>query len=246
MQIVNHIKNKFNDYQALNNAFVGTPPYPMIVLDDFLPLDFANKLKTECETIPDQHWTRFTRKGSDMTECKNLEHAPVAFDFVSQFHSALGMEWLGKVTGINDLIGDPYLTGAGYSRIHTGSCLKMHTDFNWNDQLKLHRMLSFIVYLNPEWEDDWGGSLDFNDFNNEHRIQRVAPKHNRAILWRYHKRGFHGFNDPITCPPEITRNTFRLFFYVSDAQHKQDDRPHRSLYWFDKELAEPYDIPTHR
>lgn len=246
MEIIKHIRSKFNNYQELNNTFVGTPPYPMIVIDNFLPEPTALEMFKECETIDDIHWKTFTRRGSYMKECANLEIAPKAFDFVNQIHSALGMNWITRITGIKDLIPDPYLVGAGYSKIPNGHCLKVHTDFNWNDQLKLHRMLSFIIYLNPEWKDDWGGSLKFYDFNNQHVVQDVAPKFNRAVFWRYHKRGFHGFPDPLTCPENQTRNTFRLFFYISDANYREDDRPHRSLYWYDKELGEPYDIPTHR
>jgi hypothetical protein len=246
MKIINHLKTNFSNFQELNNQFVGTPPFPMIVLDNFLPNDFALKLAEECETIPDIHWTEFTRNGSFMRECKKLEHAPVAYEFVNTMHSALGMEWMTRLTNITDLIPDPYLTGAGYSRSFTGDSLKLHTDFNWNEQIKVHRMLSFIIYLNPEWKEEWGGHLQFTDFNKEHVIQNVAPVFNRAIIWRYHKRGFHGYPQPLTCPAGMSRNTFRLFYYYSDARHKEDDRPHRSLYWFDKDLNEPYDIPTRK
>jgi hypothetical protein len=107
-------------------------------------------------------------------------------------------------------------------------------------------MLSLIVYLDPEWKEEWGGALQFKDFNNEKIVQSVPTIFNRAVIWRYHKRGFHGYPDPLTCPEDRSRNTFRLFFYVSDAKYKDDDRPHRSLYWFDNDLGEPYDIPTHR
>jgi len=245
MDLIRNIRDKFNNYQELNNIFVGTAPYPMIVLDNFLPDNFAHNMYKECETIPEQHWTNFTRRGSLMQECNNLEVAPYAFEFVNHIHSSLGMNWLIQITGIKDLIPDPYLVGGGYSRTSTGHSLKMHTDFNWNDTLKLHRMLSIIVYLNPKWQEDWGGALKFNDFNNEKTIQEVYPKFNRAVIWRYHKRGFHGYPDPLRCPEDQTRNTFRLFFYVSDARHNPNDRPHRSLYWYDKELGEPYDIPTH-
>lgn len=246
MHIIQHLRKNFHDFQTLNNRFVGTPPFPMIVLDNFLPEDFASTMATECESIPLQHWTEFTRKGSFMRECKRLEHAPVAFDFVNQMHSALGMEWMTSITGIKDLIPDPYLTGAGYSRSFRGDSLQLHSDFNWNDQIKVHRMLSFIIYLNPDWQEEWGGALEFTDFNKEKVIQSVPPLFNRAIIWRYHKRGFHGYPNPLTCPENMSRNTFRLFYYYSDAKHKDDDRPHRSLYWYDKDLNEPYDIPTHR
>lgn len=246
MEIINHLRDNFNNVEKLNNTFVGTPPFPMIVLDNFLPTNFILNLNEECVSIPNQYWSEFTRKGSYMKECKQMQVAPVAFNFVNEMHSALGMEWLAQVTGIKDLIPDPYLIGAGYSRSWNGDSLQLHTDFNWNDQLKLHRILSFIIYLNPNWKEEWGGALEFTDFNREKTIQKIPSIFNRAIIWRYHKRGFHGYPEPINCPKDQSRNTFRLFFYYSDARYKEDDRPHRSLYWFDKDLQEPYDISTKR
>lgn len=246
MEIIAHFKKHFSNFQQLNNQFVGTPPFPMIVLDNFLPKDTALNLEKEADSIPDIYWNDFTRRGSYMRECNQMQFAPEAQNFVSQMHSSLGMEWLTSLTGIKDLLPDPYLTGAAYSKSYSGDCLKMHTDFNWNDKLKLHRMLSVIIYLNSHWEKEWGGELKFNDFYNDKTVQSVEPLFNRAIIWRYHKRGFHGFPEPLRCPSGESRKTFRLFFYVSEANPKADDRPHRSLYWYDKELEEPYDIPTQR
>lgn len=245
MKIVQYLKKNYNNIQDLNNQFIENSPYPMIILDNFLPDGIAQQMYKECESIPDIHWSEFTRKGSYMKECKKLEHAPVAFEFVNQMHSAPVMEWLCSLTGIKDLLPDPYITGAGYSRSFTGDSLQLHSDFNWNDRLKLHRILNFIVYISPKWKEEWGGSLQFTDFNKTQIIQSVSPVFNRAIIWKYHRKGFHGYPDPLTCPAGISRNTFRLFYYYSNAQYNNDDRPHRSLYWYDKELNEPYDIPTH-
>lgn len=246
MHIMNHIKKRFSNIKKLNDEFVGTPPYPMIALDDFLPNEIALQMEKECVSIPEHHWTEFTRRGSHMKECINLDVAPVANEFVNQFHSQAGMKWLTAITGIKDLIPDPYLIGAGYSKISTGSSLKIHTDFNWNDTIKTHRMLSFIIYLNSEWKEEWGGQLQFNSFDNKRVVQRISPVFNRAVFWRHHRKGFHGFPDPLNCPQNITRNAFRLFFYVSNAVYNSADLPHRSLYWFDEETGEPYDIPTER
>lgn len=246
MQIINHIKNNFNNYRQLNDQFVGTPPYPMITLDNFLPLDIVRDMQKECESIPDSYWTSFDRKGSYMKECVNLEVAPIAANVVNQLHSQAGMNWLTQITGIKDLIPDPYIVGAGYSKSYKGDSLKIHTDFNWNDKIKMHRMLSFIIYLTEDWKDEYEGHLHFYDFNNKNLIQKVAPNFNRAVFWRHHKRGFHGHPNELTCPAGMSRNAFRLFFYVSNAEHDANDRPHRSLYWYDPELNEPYDIPTRK
>lgn len=240
-----HISNKFSDYQKLNNEFVGTPPFPMIVLDDFLPTQIASAMATETHDIPSHKWTEFTRKKSHMQECTDMEVCPVARDgFVSYMHSQAGMKWLSNITGISDLIPDPYLVGAGYSRSFTGDHLGIHTDFNWNESLKLHRMLSMILYIEPDWKPEYGGDIVFKDFNNTQVVQKVSAKFNRCVIWRHHKRGFHGYPDPLTSPSDISRKTFRLFFYVSNATHNTQDLPHRSLYWYDGDANEPYDIVT--
>jgi hypothetical protein len=246
MKIIKHLQDNFSNLRELNDEFVGTPPYPMIVLDDFLPKDIAQAMQKECETIPKNYWTNFTRNGSHMEECINLDVAPVAAEVVNQLHSQAGMRWLTQMTGIKDLIPDPYIIGGGYSKSYTGDSLQIHTDFNWNETIKMHRMLSFIIYLNEDWKDDYEGHLHFYDFNKKELIQKVAPNFNRAVFWRHHKRGFHGHPHPLTCPTSMSRNAFRLFFYVSNSQYDPNDRPHRSLYWYDPELNEPYDIPTHK
>ncbi len=244
-QTSEYITSKFGNLQKLNDEFVGTPPFPMIVLDDFLPEELARAMATETHDIPSHEWSEFTRKNSHMQECINMAVCPVARDsFVAHMHSQAGMEWMTKLTGITDLIPDPYLVGAGYSRSYNGDFLGIHTDFNWNESLKLHRMLSLILYIEPDWQDEYGGDIIFKDFNNKKVIQRIPPKFNRCVIWRHHKRGFHGYPDPITCPADISRKTFRLFYYVSNATHNTQDLPHRSLYWYDGDANEPYDIVT--
>jgi len=246
MQDIIELRTKFKNTAHLNQIFESGSPIPYIVLDNFLNINTAKKLQQECESTDPSIWTEFTRRGSYMKECKKLEFCPEAFNFVNQLNSSLGLEWLCQVTGIPTLIPDPYLTGAGYSRSYTGNELKMHTDFNWNDQLKLHRALSVILYLNEDWKEEYDGALKFNDFDNNHTVTSTFPKFNRVIIWKYHKRGFHGYSVSDKVPEGVSRNTFRLFYYVSNAVYDSDDRPHRSLYWYDKEQGEPYDIPTHR
>ncbi len=41
------------------------------------------ELEKECNTIPDHHWTEFTRRGSNVKECINMSIAPVAENFVN-------------------------------------------------------------------------------------------------------------------------------------------------------------------
>ena len=65
-----------------------------------------------------------------------------------------------------------------------------------------------------------------------------------VVIWKYHKRGFHGHPNPITCPDDKFRVGFRVFYYIADSKHDWRDPPHKSLYWYDKDKNQPYHIET--
>lgn len=241
MRIIEHLNSNHKNIHQLNQEFCSAEPKPYVVIDNFLPIELAKSLEQECETIPSEYWSKFTRHGSYMEECINMLVAPVGDAFVGQMHSQPMMHWLTELTGIEKMIPDPYLVGAAYSRSYRDCSLKIHTDFNWNESIRCYRKLSFIIYLNEDWQEEWGGHLEFKDQNNDKTIARIAPMFNRAVIWQHDELGFHGFPDPLQCPEHKSRNTFRLFFYASNSEIDEKNLPHRSLYWFDKNKNMPYD-----
>lgn len=243
MKVINYLELKFNRFSYYRSKFESCSSVPLIVLDDFLPESIAFSLSNEIDSIQDHECKKFTRNGSYMQECSNLRIMKNAADVIAQLHSQLGVQWLSNVTGIKNLIPDPYLIGAGYSRSFKGDSLKNHVDFNWNNTLRLYRALTLIIYLTPNWKEEWGGNLEFTRFNNESTIESIFTKWNRAVLWKHHENCFHGYPTPIDCPNNESRKTLRLFFYVSEQNPAKDNPAHKSLYWFDDKLNQPIDIP---
>ena len=245
--LLNYILKNWGDEESmlkLNEQYRYTPPYPTLALDNFLPEDIALALYEESKVIPSEDWTTFTRADSYMEECKDLKNAPVARQLVSALHSSEFLLWLRKVCDVPHLLPDPYLVGAGYMKSYKGDSLKIHTDFNWNEECQTHRALSLIVYFTPEWEESWHGDLQFWDFEKQGMVASYPPKMGNAVIWKYHKRGFHGHPNPIGCPEDKFRVGFRFFYYIADSKHDWRDPPHKSLYWYDKEKNQPYHIDT--
>jgi len=215
----------------------GTP-VPWITFDDFLPQELLTAVQEDIKQTPKHIWTPFTRNGSFMMECNNLRYSPVVRDLVLNLNSKEFVTWLENVTGLKKLIPDPLLIGSGLMRCKNGDSLKLHTDFNWNEQLGLNRALSVILYVSPEWDPAWGGSLEFLDFDRKTVLHRIESKPNRLLMWNYDERLVHGHPNPISCPPDAVRDGLRLFYFTSNATPLS--KPHRSLYWFDDKLG-PYD-----
>ena len=212
--------------------------------ENFIPEETAKLLYEESKTIPKKYWTSFSRAGSYMEECNDLKKAPVAQSIVNEFHSKDFLIKLEKISGIKHLLPDPYLVGAGYMKSYNGDSLKVHSDFNWNEECQTHRALSVNLYFTPDWDPKWGGNLQFWDSNKTKKLFEYSPKMGNAIIWEYHSKAFHGYPEPMTCPKDKFRVGFRLFYYVCNAIHNPLDPPHKSLYWYDKEKNKPYHLES--
>jgi hypothetical protein len=232
------ITNKYDAKEYVVDYQHGTP-VPWIALDNFLPDDLFQSIQNGIDEIPKHLWSEFTRNGSYMLECNNFKYSPNIRELVLNLNSGEFLNWLEGITGLNKLVPDPHLIGAGLMRCFTGHSLKLHTDFNWNEQIHLNRALSIILYLSPEWDESWGGHLEFWDFKKTECLHRIEPKPNRLLIWNYHHQLIHGHPKPLTCPEGKSRDGLRLFYFTSNAT--PISTPHRSLYWYDEKSKTPYD-----
>ena len=238
------ILKKINEYDLdrLKIQYDSHPNYGKIDIPNFLPEEVTEKCAEELHNLPLSIGKTFTRKGSRMYEYNNLQHTPMQEHLVHALHSSEFLRWVEKLSGVDRLIPDPHLVGAGYMKSFKGDTLKVHTDFNWAEELHLHRAVSIIIYFNKDWDPDWGGALDFFDFNNDKKLSSTVPSYGNILIWTYHNLVFHGMERPMTCPEEECRKGIRIFYYKSKAKPDPIHPPHRSLYWYDNEEKYPYDI----
>jgi len=225
------------DYKAGN-------PVPFIVLDNFLPQNLFDIVAHEPAHIPEHLWNAFTRNGSNMKECKSFAHAPLTQTLAHCFNSGVFVDWLEHLTDHKKLVPDPHFIGAGISKTYKNDSLKLHTDFNWNDEIALNRALSTILYTSPEWDESWGGGLEFWDFARETLLHNIVPKPNRLLIWDYDPKLIHGYPAPLDCPDHAFRQNIRIFYYQSDSVPREP--PHRSLYWWDDKTKTPLDDRTQK
>jgi len=238
---INMLTDKYDAKGYAVDYSHGTP-VPWLSFDDFLPKDVLKNVQDDVERMPDHMWSKFTRNGSFMLECNNLKYAPHVRELVLNLNSGEFIKWLETITGLKKLIPDPLLIGSGLMRCNNGDSLKLHTDFNWNEQLGLTRALSVIVYISKDWDSAWGGNLEFWNFDRSECLHRIDPKPNRLLIWNYDERLVHGHPDPINCHHNYHRDGLRLFYFTSNATPQSP--PHRSLYWFDD--TGPYDKKENR
>ena len=90
----------------------------------------------------------------------------------------------------------------------------MHTDFRINEKLKLQRRLNVIVYLNDDWNPEWGGALVLKDPSQKIR-EEIFPDNNKMLIMETTDTSFHGHPDPLNVPDNTTRRSLALYYYTA-------------------------------
>ena len=216
-------------------AFESADPFPHLVIDDFLDADFARSLLTEFPSFDKGNYIGDDgRPGAKSTQDKVRDLGPAYQRLDDAIKSPAFLSAIGKLTGIDDLLYDPWYLGGGTHENRNGASLDPHVDFNFHPSERWHRRLNLIVYLNPEWDADWGGNLElFRDPHAQATADTsVVPLFNRCVIFETSERSWHAF-DPIALPArhaDLSRRSVALYFYTKDRPEEETADRHTTYY----------------
>ena len=231
-----------NDAERLAAAFRTREPFRHVVIEDFFaPDDCARLLR---EFPPFERGNARNEAGelgakSTVEKIRELGPAYSALDDVVQTREFLDL--IGRITGIADLRYDPWYFGGGTHENRDGQDLDSHVDFNRHPVERWHRRLNLIVYLNPEWDDAWGGSLELHSDprRDDDRITLITPLYNRAVIFETTEWSWHGFSR-IALPDakkSLSRKSIALYFYTDERPAEELADTHSTIY-VDRPLPE--------
>ena len=201
--------------EKIAHLFLSADPFPHLVIDNFLDADLANNLKTNFPTPDQKEWWLYDNPLEKKLAFNRIEELPSCFiDFFSAVNSEEFLQFLSRLTGINEIKADPQLHGGGLHLIRRGGKLDIHEDFNIHKGLMMLRKLNLILYLNDPWPEEWGGHLELWDSNMSQCRQKILPKFNRAVIFRTDTDSNHGHPYPLECPEERYRISLATYYYI--------------------------------
>lgn len=203
--------------------YIAADPFPHVVIDQFLPPEYADKT---LEVFPGPEsgiWLDWKRRDLDHHPGKQgIGHAsrlddvsPHLQNMLFAFNSYPFLNFLEKLTGIVKLLPDPYLHGGGVHQILSGGRLAIHTDFNDLQALDLYRRINVLFYLNKDWKPEYRGDLELWDEELKRCAQSIPPIFNRLVVFDTNKKSFHGHPAPLNTPEHITRKSLALYYYTA-------------------------------
>ena len=218
--------------KELAGIYCLAAPYPHIVIDDFLPLELANEIlknfpaeQLECDKFYESDYSGLHKRQIFPIDCNGKVRNIFAF-----LNSASMLQFLEGLTTIQGLIADPYFDGGGFHEIRHGGKLGVHADFRINKQLHLNRRLNMLIYLNKDWQKDYGGHLEIWDRSMSKCCELIAPIFNRCVIFNTDADSYHGHPDPLNTPENITRKSIALYYYTASKHVYSETPAHSTMY----------------
>jgi hypothetical protein len=211
--------------------YKNNKPFPHIYFDNFLPVTAAEAALSVFPQPKQLTWTEFDRPTERKLAFDAVEKLPGSIREVMFFLNSRPMiQFLETLTGIKNLIPDPYYSGGGLHQIKPGGSLEVHADFNFHPKLKLDRRLNVLIYLNKDWREEYGGHFELWNRDMTAAEQKLLPLFNRCAIFSTNTYSYHGHPTPLSCPPDRTRKSLATYYYSNGRPEEEIADAHSTLF----------------
>lgn len=220
-QTLDFLNENFKDLQAtaqqFKDQYQNADPFPSIYFENFFNPDVLDAILEEFPNLESKDDIRYqTPNEIKLASRGERRFGPVAKAFAHFLNSEPFLLFLQELTGIEEtLTPDPYFEGGGFHQTKPGGFLKIHADFNKHRQTGLDRRLNVLVYLNKDWEEEYGGHFELWDRDMTKCVKKILPAFNTMAMFTTSDFSYHGLPNPLTCPPDRSRKSLALYYYTN-------------------------------
>jgi len=226
--------NQF-DYDKLSKEFQEAKPFRHCIIDNFFEDITALDLSNEFPDYNDPNiWSVYRNAIENKKLTPHWDLFPAkTYQAFTLMNKPEFVEKIKLITGIPDLVADYGMHGGGWHMHTRGGKLNMHKDYSIHPKLGMERRINIIIYMTPDWKEEWNGGLEFWSHDEEKNlpkecVTKVYNKFNRAVLFDTTQNSWHGLPNEIVCPEGVYRKSLAIY-YISPPRTTAE--PHDRAYF---------------
>lgn len=186
---------------GLRAEYAAARPWPHVVVRDVFPAALLDEVVSEVDTFDRTAMVSAQTRNMVKRETPEAERVgPATRAVLETMSSAPFVSFVGAILGIPDLEPDPERFWAGVHETPTGGFTMVHTDFDTHPTTGLYHRSNVLLYLNRDWQEAWGGSLELWPPDMSAVGRRIVPSFNTLVIFETHATTFHGLPDPVDAP----------------------------------------------
>lgn len=216
--------------------FETAQPFKHLVIDNFLVGEQAQILLENFPSFnPQKAISELGKVGGKAVNEDLIGLGGVYQQFGRYVQAQEFLELISQLTGVDNLIPDPSFYGGGTHENLHGQELDPHIDFNFDERHWYHRRLNLLIYLNPQWQADWGGNLELHSNPRqpeENKIKSFVPIFNRCLIFETNEHSWHGFSQ-INLPENqrhLSRKSLSIYLYTKERPGQELSPSHTTFY----------------
>jgi Rps23 Pro-64 3,4-dihydroxylase Tpa1-like proline 4-hydroxylase len=214
---------EFIEASSLENVKYENYPFSHTIIDNFFQNNKLDNILCNINNLKDEDANSKFINPNSPYEFNKYAFSENYGNYLKKIFTELNSDDFIKkiedITGIKDIIkNDINLIGAGIHRIKNGGYLQLHTDFNsyHNQYGKLDRRINLIIYMNPEWKEEYNGMLCLCDKEENKCIKKILPILNRCVIFNTSNKSIHGHPEKLNVPDNISRNSIAVYYYTKN------------------------------
>jgi hypothetical protein len=94
----------------------------------------------------------------------------------------------------------------------------------------LHRRVNALWYLSDDWDEAWGGALEFWDPARNSEVGKAFPHFNSLAVFSTGSGSLHGQPKPLACPEGKYRRALNFYYYTAAPIPGDVVAPHWTKY----------------
>lgn len=166
------------------------------------------------DSLPPPTWPGWVRYRNELEWKRTSRELGALGDVASRLFDALvapaTLAALSALVGV-PLRADPCWHGAGVHVLDPGDFLMPHLDYALHPTLSLERRASLILFLTPDWREEWGGDFELLDEWAKTPVKCVRPAFGRAVLFENGDLAYHSTGRTAAdAPPRVTAACYYL------------------------------------
>jgi len=183
--------------QDLRRQWESSAPIRHFVLDDLLPVEWAQQIRA---AFPEEHEMTLRRslREKKYVAAQMNRYDPLLEESIYAFQVPDVLARVGDLTQISALDADQMLYAGGISLMSQGHFLNPHVDNSHDRTRQRYRMLNLLYYVSPQWPEDQGGNLELWQTGPTGQPTTIASKFNRLVVMLTSPNSWHSVSKNLT------------------------------------------------
>jgi Rps23 Pro-64 3,4-dihydroxylase Tpa1-like proline 4-hydroxylase len=234
-------------YEFTENDKLTYKENKMLVIDNFLEKELAEKCQNEILLSDKSKWDRYNNCFEQKYTYKDKNNFPPSVkELYNYFTSSDFLYKLKDLTSLN-LINETDRILWGIHLFENGDKLDIHVDAGRHIKTGFIKAITIGIYLSFNWNQENGGCLEFWHGDSCHidspEIKncksKFLPIFNRCVIFENNNYSWHGAPDPCICKNDEKRIFITLSYLIKEENDNFLNK--RLKAYFVKRPSDPYD-----